>query len=265
MVNLKHNELVKRTVLGVGKFVKNFSKTGPGIIILIYHSIAEEGSIVSVPPREFQNQIKWLVDNYRIVSLDEALTCKSINEDVLVLSFDDGYKDYLTEALPILQRYNVPSIVYVVTNLVQNPESGYQMNAGFGKVSLNPRDLEELAKEDLVTIGSHTHTHKNLTKLTSELLQMELETSYKYLREVLRYEKIHFSYPWALYNDQTTRMVKRLYKTAVIGKGRKNQLPLDFFKLMRIPIVNESLELFQERVKGNFLIEARIRECFIGS
>lgn len=73
----------------------------------------------------FDRQLAWLRQNYRICTLDEALEVlsgrSSSAQDICVLTFDDGYRDFAEHAVPILRKHALPALVYVTTGI---PESG---------------------------------------------------------------------------------------------------------------------------------------------
>lgn len=70
----------------------------------------------------FERQLRWLKDRYQLATISEALEVLSgkrrSDRDLCVLTFDDGYADFLEHAVPILRRYDAPAIVYVPTGFV---------------------------------------------------------------------------------------------------------------------------------------------------
>ena len=73
--------------------------------ILYYHRINDmqnDRHLLSVPPENFEQQIKFLKHNYNILRFEEDWS--TIDRDSVVITFDDGYMDNLTEALPVLEN-----------------------------------------------------------------------------------------------------------------------------------------------------------------
>ncbi len=231
----------------------------PGIVILIYHSIAETGTAVSLTAQAFREQLMWLRDHYRIVSLEEALQLQRLEEDVVVLTFDDGYDDYVTTALPMLSELTIPSTVYVITDMVLNPGRAFTFAAGRGKASLTLEHLEDLRHHPLVTVGSHTHNHARLLGLETARLELQLDRSFQLLQDVLGTQRIHFCYPWGEYDRQVDALVRQRFASAVTGREGKNLLPIDRFALRRIPVKRGSLRRFAKRVEGRLRVERNLR------
>lgn len=95
--------------------------------ILTYHRIVEnknqinsEINSISVTTETFEGQIKLLKKKFNIVSIDEILKIDNKFKNNLAITFDDGYKDNLTNAVPILEKYDVPATIYVTTRFLEN-------------------------------------------------------------------------------------------------------------------------------------------------
>ncbi len=96
------------------------------ILILAYHGITSNK--YAIPPRTllpveaFEKQIKFVGSNYNVISLKKVIDCltagRSVPKNSAVLTFDDGYRNNLSVALPILEKYNVPATVFVTAGYV---------------------------------------------------------------------------------------------------------------------------------------------------
>lgn len=91
-------------------------------IILRYHRVIppeEPASFyrIGLDARLFEAQMKWLNDTHKVVSLDEFLIVRDSGKtpphDLVVLTFDDGYRDNWTRAVPVLQELGLPATFYV--------------------------------------------------------------------------------------------------------------------------------------------------------
>lgn len=103
--------------------------------ILTYHRVVApmEGypihhpfSGLVVTKDQFEQQLKFLRTNYAVISLSELaikLQHKEDTSNCVVLTFDDGYLDNLTLALPLLEKYQVPATVFITTGLIDRTAS----------------------------------------------------------------------------------------------------------------------------------------------
>src|SRR5882724_221027 len=99
--------------------------------ILMYHSISDNLFGMSHPyfhintsPEIFAKQMRWLRSaGYRTISLDEALNGLQARADLaksVVLTFDDGYRDFYTEALPILKQHGFTATLFLLSDRIGN-------------------------------------------------------------------------------------------------------------------------------------------------
>lgn len=92
------------------------------LIIVMYHYVrnlkdSRFPEIKGLDVSEFEEQIKYLMKHYKIISIEEAIECldnkKNLPENSVLLTFDDGYKDHYTYVLPILIKYNIKGAFYI--------------------------------------------------------------------------------------------------------------------------------------------------------
>jgi peptidoglycan/xylan/chitin deacetylase (PgdA/CDA1 family) len=98
-------------------------------VILTYHRVSETienptgPQRYTVSPATFEKDVRRFHDRATVISLRELLDWlageKPVPDDAVVITFDDGYRDFVTNALPILERYDVPATVYVSTKAVE--------------------------------------------------------------------------------------------------------------------------------------------------
>ena len=91
------------------------------------------------------------------------------------------------------------------------------------------------------------------------MLEEELGTSCSVLRELLGRERIDFAFPWGVGDRRAMLETKRYFRSVVVGGSRGNSAPLDPFRIWRIPVKRESLDLFARRVRGDLLLEGTAR------
>ena len=106
-------------------FLRHFGMPWQGrASILCYHRICKDTSQKELHPNgnlisesAFTNQMKILHSEYDVISMDEMLAHLSSNSKdfKVAVTFDDGYKDNLFVALPVLEKYKIPATIYIVT------------------------------------------------------------------------------------------------------------------------------------------------------
>ncbi len=191
------------------------------IPVLMYHyvRIVDEtrdplGYRLSVAPERFAEQMAWLHEHdYTPVRMDVLAACLRVQQPCppqpVALTFDDGYEDMATEALPILQQYGFQATFYIIVNFVGHP--GY----------MSWEQIEQL-RDAGMEIGAHTLTHADLTGLTSEQAWTEIKESRTILEERLGIPITSFSYPAGSHNAELVDMVHTAgYSNAVTTRPDK--------------------------------------------
>lgn len=182
--------------------------------ILMLHRVVEQRSDGENRELEVTPQyLEQIIENYRqqgycFISIDEAcniITKGKTKHPFVCLTFDDGYCDNYTTALPLLKRLNIPFAVYVTTEFVDNklPMWWYPNE----KLGLSNEELLSLDAEPLCTICAHTVSHPRLDTLNDEEQQREITESKKLLERWLGHPVKHFSYPHGAYNNYTLAVV----------------------------------------------------------
>jgi peptidoglycan/xylan/chitin deacetylase (PgdA/CDA1 family) len=99
----------------------------PRFAVLCYHRVGTGGIPLysELPARAFEQQMRYLRKNYRILSLDELIRemgdpCNS--EPAVAVTFDDGYRGLFTEAFPVLQAYEIPATVFLTIECIETGE-----------------------------------------------------------------------------------------------------------------------------------------------
>ena len=129
----------------------------------MYHSIDNGDNPLSVGINNFNKQMKLLYNfGFQTIDIDD-IYCNKKNKKKFIITFDDGYKDNLLNALPILKKYNFVSTCFVVNDMIGKFNLWDNDKKNFNKKELmNENDINEWLKNGQ-KIGSHSSSHKNST------------------------------------------------------------------------------------------------------
>jgi peptidoglycan/xylan/chitin deacetylase (PgdA/CDA1 family) len=99
----------------------------PRFAILCYHRIGIGGIpfYSELPPKTFENQMRYIRSRYRVISLEQMVTEIAHPQGVLptvAITFDDGYRDLFTNAFPILQAYHIPATIFLTAGCIETGE-----------------------------------------------------------------------------------------------------------------------------------------------
>jgi putative peptidoglycan lipid II flippase len=178
--------------------------------VLMYHSIArmdQDLNQVCVSPERFAQQLDWLHRNdLRGVSIRELCQARERGaaSRLVGLTFDDGYQDFLTSALPILERYGFTATLFIVAGLLGGEN---EWDDGQRLPLLDTDDLREVRARG-IEIGSHGLSHVRLAGLDHATLRREVQDSRELLSGLLGEPVGGFCYPYGSLDGPAIRAVQ---------------------------------------------------------
>jgi peptidoglycan/xylan/chitin deacetylase (PgdA/CDA1 family) len=255
--------------------------------ILAFHRIVpdenfEDASVVgklAVTLSDFRAILDWLVVNTVVVSLDDGLSAlqkKRLGErrPMVSLTFDDGYQDNLTLAVPELTSRQLPGTFYVATGYLGGkawywwdvaqlwarqeglPSSEVQRTLkrmhGLPRreetermsraVKTQTGSPEYLTSEDVrllsslgMTVGNHTVSHPELDRLSLQETALEIVSAHSRLAGLLPAPPRHFAFPEGIVAPAADEPLRSLgYRTAATMRRGRNHRGTDCFRLRRI-------------------------------
>ena len=170
------------------KLKKSYQKNVPEFLALkkkMYPEFIYEGNpktlkdeiavftLHSVLPHKFEMQLEFLYNNgYRTLAADELYECligeKQIPERAVVLTFDDGWKNVYTEAYPLLKKYNMSAVCFIIPGIIDNKQISNNE-----KINLNERgpnsdtlcswsEIKEMHESGIIDFQSHSMYHNRI-------------------------------------------------------------------------------------------------------
>ncbi|GHO83172.1 hypothetical protein KSZ_11780 [Dictyobacter formicarum] len=158
----------------------------------------------------------------------------ALPERPVILTFDDGFADFLTHAIPILQKYNFTATLYVSTAFLDGT-SLWLSREGESKRRTLTRD--ELRQIDTYGIecGGHSHHHPQLDMLPPHVAQEEIVTCKDSLEQTLGHQVYSFAYPFGYYTSQIRQCVYAAgYTSACAVRHMMSSEQTDPFALARL-------------------------------
>jgi peptidoglycan/xylan/chitin deacetylase (PgdA/CDA1 family) len=154
----------------------------------------------------------------------------------IVITFDDGYVNFLTNALPILKTYRFVATVFLVANQLGGTNAWDTME---GDVEEPLMDVGQIlkAREAGIEFGSHTLDHADLQAVSANEAWRQIAGSKQKLEEMLSIEIDAFCYPYGRKTPDVCDMVKRAgYRVACSTEKGLNTETTNHFALRRINV-----------------------------
>ena len=190
---------------------------------------------LTVDPQAFAAQMTWLAHHgaHAITQLqlfNALMYGKPLPAHPVMITFDDGYRDVLGHAAPVLKRLGMPATAYVITDRISAGDSSF----------LTWGDLR-LLEQAGVTIGSHTVTHTELPSLDDQRARTELTTSRRVLERRLGHPVQWLAYPAGREDARIVSLARSAgYVLAVTTQPGADQHAADPLRLNRYEILDSS-------------------------
>jgi len=200
---------------------------------MLYHSVSDEPWQYAVSPVEFERQMKYIAERYDVIPLEQVLKHMGgapLTRSAVSVTFDDGYRDFLTNALPVLKKFSIPATVFVSLEETARRELGTERE-------LLRRDDAIALQHSLVTLGSHALTHRKLRRLSVDEVREEAIRSRELLCERFGALPSFFAYPKGSHSPAVAQAVKEAgYDAAFTTEPRAVQVGEEPYMVPRIQI-----------------------------
>ncbi|RAJ73850.1 MULTISPECIES: polysaccharide deacetylase family protein [unclassified Streptomyces] len=180
--------------------------------VAMYHSVddcSDDPYNVTVTPDRLQQQLRWLRSRgLRGVSVAELLRARArgAGRGLVGLTFDDGYGDFVENALPLLRHYECTATVFVLAGRLGG-ENAWDTE-GPRKPLLTPQGIRKAAAAGM-EIGSHGLMHVDLTHADEDQRRAEVQRSKAQIEEITGAEVLGFCYPYGYVDSATVEAVRR--------------------------------------------------------
>ena len=245
------------------------------VIFLCYHGVTERATRgphdphgIHVRHHLFEAQLDYLRRHYHITTLREYLAARnegrSLPDYSVVLTFDDGFRNFLTAAAPRLAARGIPASLFIITDNAAEgdaPRLDRRWEPSDDVTYLSWAEAQALEREQGIEIGSHTCSHPRLLTLSPEETERELRESYEAIVAHMGHKAPAFSYPKGEYSQILCAQARAMgYACAVTVDGGANDADADLFALGRTLIGDDDDKAsFAVRVSGlrNWIADLR--------
>lgn len=234
-----------------------------GAVIVNYHGIEPPENIVDPSiqsvhrdPDSLKRQLEFIAQHFDVLGGIDDLRSRNVKRDrpAALITFDDGYQNFLTHALPILEEVGVPSTVFLTANCVENDarHPSYLCRATIGNFEPGTYHLDSISRTIEVTPENRFRNGRDISELMkglpwekAQLLFAELESHFS----AAELREIHDRYPsdkamtWDEVREAKSRGVtigSHTLDHVVLGRRQSEEL-------IRTQVV-ESRRLITERI-----------------
>jgi poly-beta-1,6-N-acetyl-D-glucosamine N-deacetylase len=252
--------------------------------VLAYHTVPDA--------LKFDKQIQYLVSNYNIVDIETLLNSiekrEKLPDNSILITFDDGDFSVYKNGLPVLKKYNLPAVLFIITDLIETSKAfwwkqveayyksqdktysearqkvNYLKNIsekerkkylstlpGFNQRQLKVKELKEMSQNGFA-IANHTHTHPMINNCTIKEMEAEFDKVQEKFDEWNFSHFNIFAYPNGNWSDETENYIRsRGIKIAFLFNHQLNPITINPLRISRISVdATEALPEFRAKVSG---------------
>ena len=169
--------------------------------VLLYHSVSDAASSevarYAITPRVFDGHMRHLAEEgYSSMTVTQLLPVLQgsavLPERPVLVTFDDGFRDFLTNARPVMQRHGIVSTLYATTGFLGDGEAPGTNRSGDEMLSWS--ELAEVVRQG-VEVGGHTHSHPMLDTLPHAAARDEIVRCKELIEQHTEAAVASFAYP----------------------------------------------------------------------
>jgi peptidoglycan/xylan/chitin deacetylase (PgdA/CDA1 family) len=224
--------------------------------VLMYHKVNDApANPLSVSTRSFREQQAFLAERYRVVALDDVMTSlegtRPLPPRAVLLTFDDGYRDNLTNAYPVLKEFGHRAVLFAPTDFIDTKRPlPHDEPLTCPNPTLSWADLKTM--QDVFEIGSHGCSHRSLPRLPAGEAASEIRRSKQILEERLGGAIRAFAYVKGDWNEALEDTVRACgHQVAFITVPRTNLAPMNPFRIERYNVEDYGMDYFSELLDGS--------------
>ena len=233
-------------------------------VVLCYHSVHPKKPILSTTPEVFDRHLQWLTENCHVISVPELMsgTAARHGKTRVAITFDDGYEDNHSYALPLLVKYGTPATFFVTAGLLERDAAvfaRFQHLLGCGAEEIVPLDWSQVRELRAcgMDVGSHTYSHPNLRRLSPPQVEDELRRSRDIIGSRIASAVDLFAYPFGKprvhFTSVTTDLVRHTsYRAAAAVTFRGVTASDSMFSIPRFFTDGDTVAKLEAKIRGDY-------------
>jgi peptidoglycan/xylan/chitin deacetylase (PgdA/CDA1 family) len=212
---------------------------------------------LTVSPERFEQHMAYLATHHRVISLTQALAELKSTEKMrcaVAVTFDDGYRDNLLYALPILERYKIPATIFITTQFCDQTFRHPRYADTVQPLHITWEEAKDLSRHNGITLGSHSVSHPYLPRLPNRQAEFEIGESRKLIQQKTGIAVDFFCYPSGDYGWRESGYAKHAgYLGAVTVAPGANRKTTPLYELRRTEVTqNDNIADLKAKLSGAF-------------
>jgi peptidoglycan/xylan/chitin deacetylase (PgdA/CDA1 family) len=209
----------------------------------MYHDVGERSTTrfadFVVPRARFQEHLAAIQDaGFETLTIGQLRTAlasgRRLRHPVACLTFDDGFANFLDEALPPLVSANIPATLYLPTAFIGTTARWLSREGEADRRLLTWTQVAEVATQG-IEVGAHGHRHLQLDIVPRATAEEDVRTSKRLLEDHLGHRVDTFCYPFGYHSAHVREAVRRAGFTSACAVGwRLHSANGDPFAIQRL-------------------------------
>ena len=214
--------------------------------VLMYHRVVEINPALSkfnlhVTQKNLEKQLLFLkVRGFQTLHFGDLIS-RCLPPKPIILTFDDGYEDNYHYLFPLLKKFQMKAVVYLLgdrkhkTNFWDTPKGEAEVPL------LKPHQILEMSKSGLVEFGAHSLNHAKLGELSRAAIEKEVAGSKAALEAFLKKPVVSFAYPYGVVNEEIKQITQRVgYTFGIAVNSGPTRFGQDLMEIRRIHMFPET-------------------------
>lgn len=226
--------------------------------VLMYHKVTHsQPNTIAVHPDSFAAQQAFLAEHYCIVGLDDVIAAidgsRMLPRRAVLLTFDDGYLDNITNAYPVLRRHGHRAVMFVCAHVMDGQSLPHDAHLPTANPTTSWDHLR--ATVDVFDVASHALTHRTLSSLDDDDVRREILESKDVIETNLGRRVRAFAYPKGSagdYGERETSLVRAAgYEVAFCTTAGANLEPFNRYEIRRHNVEDFGMRYFEALLDGS--------------